>query len=184
MSASVEPSQADDDHVVLGKLTSPYGVKGWLKVYSYTSPMEGILDYDAWVLRRNGRLVRHRLVQGRRHGKGLVARLEGVEYRDQAEALAGAEVLLPKAELPELDGEDDYYWYQLEGLRVVTRDGVTLGHVDYLFETGANDVLVVKGRDDAAIDDRERLLPYLPGEVVQDVDLEAGVMTVDWDPAF
>ncbi|WP_016856356.1 ribosome maturation factor RimM [Halomonas smyrnensis] len=183
MSAVVEPTPANE-HVVLGKLTSPYGVKGWLRVYSYTSPMEGILDYDEWVLRHQGRLVRYRLVQGRPQGKGLVARLEGVDGRDQAEALAGAEVLLPTAELPELDGDDDFYWYQLEGLRVVTRDGVRLGRVDYLFETGANDVMVVKGRDGDAIDDRERLLPFLPDEVVQKVDLEAGVMTVDWDPDF
>ncbi|MBB3142746.1 ribosome maturation factor RimM [Halomonas organivorans] len=183
MSAGVERSPADE-HVVLGKLTSPYGVKGWLKVYSYTSPMEGILEYDEWVLRHEGRLERFRLSQGRPQGKGLVARLEGVDGREQAEALAGAEVLLPTAELPELDGDDDFYWYQLEGLRVVTREGVTLGQVDYLFETGANDVLVVKGRGEDAVDDRERLLPFLPDEVVLEVDLEAGVMTVDWDPDF
>ncbi|MDN3555381.1 ribosome maturation factor RimM [Halomonas maura] len=183
MSASAERGPADD-HVVLGKLTSPYGVKGWLKVYSYTSPMEGILDYEAWVLRHQGRLVRYRLSQGRPHGKGLVARLEGVDGREQAEALAGAEILLPKAELPELDGDDEFYWHQLEGLKVVTDGGVPLGRISYLFETGANDVMVVKGRDGDAVDSRERLLPYLPGEVVRDVDLEAGVMTVDWDPEF
>ncbi|WP_136249303.1 ribosome maturation factor RimM [Halomonas borealis] len=183
MNAGAEPSQANE-HVVLGKLTSPYGVKGWLRVYSYTSPMEGILEYDEWVLRHQGRLERCRLVQGRPQGKGLVVRLEGVDGRDRAEALAGAEVLLPTAELPELDGDDEFYWYQLEGLRVVTREGVTLGRVDYLFETGANDVMVVKGHDDDAIDDRERLLPFLPDDVVQVVDLEAGVMTVDWDPDF
>ncbi|MBB3191196.1 ribosome maturation factor RimM [Halomonas cerina] len=183
MSANTERHPADD-HVVLGKLTSPYGVKGWLKVYSYTSPMEGILDYDEWVLRHQGGLVRYRLAQGRPHGKGLVARLEGVDGREPAEALVGAEILLPKAELPELDGDDEFYWYQLEGLKVVTLEGETLGRVDYLFETGANDVMVVKGRSEDAIDDRERLLPFLPGEVVRDVDLEAGVMTVDWDPEF
>lgn len=176
--------QHNDEHVVLGKLTSPYGVKGWLKVYSYTSPMEGILDYAEWVLCHQGRLERRRLVQGRRHGKGLVALVEGIEDRNAAEALAGAEILLPKAELPELGG-DDVYWHQLEGLRVITRDGVVLGRVDYLFETGANDVLVVKGGlDEASLDDRERLLPYLPGEVIVDLDLAAGVMTVDWDPEF
>lgn len=183
MSAGMEHGSADA-HVVLGKLTSPYGVKGWLRVYSYTSPMEGILDYPEWVLRHRGRLVRYRLAQGRLHGKGLVARLQGVEGRDAAEALAGAEILLPKAELPALDGDDEFYWHQLEGLKVVTVEGVVLGCIDYLFETGANDVMVVKGRDDEAIDDRERLLPYLPGEVVKTVDLEAGVMTVDWDPEF
>jgi 16S rRNA processing protein RimM len=172
-------TQPRDDHVVLGKLTSPYGVKGWLKVYSYTSPMDGILDYGDWVLKQDGRLVCHPLAQGRRQGKGLVAQLVGVDSREAAEALSGAEILLPKAELPELSG-NDYYWYQLEGLAVITREGVALGRIDHLFETGANDVMVVKG----GIDGRERLLPFLPDDVILNVDLDAGVMTVDWDPEF
>ena len=177
-------AQPADDHVVLGKLTSPHGVKGWLKVYSYTSPMEGILDYASWVLRRSAALSRVNVVQGRRQGKGLVVTLEGIDSREAAEALAGAEILLPKAELPELTG-DDFYWHELEGLRVVTRAGVVLGRIDYLFETGANDVMVIKGGLDAnAVDDRERLLPFLPEEVILEVDLEGGVMTVDWDPDF
>lgn len=185
MSGAHGPSGDDvpDDHVVLGKLTSPYGVKGWLRVYSYTDPMEGILDYDAWVLSHAGRLLSVRLAQGRVHGKGLVARLEGVEGREQAEALAGAHILMPKADLPEL-GADDYYWYQLKGLRVVTLDGAVLGRVDHLFDTGANDVLVVKGDEGDGSDGRERLLPYLFGDVVREVNLDDGVMSVDWDPEF
>lgn len=182
MSQTQKP--ASDDHVVLGKLTSPYGVKGWLKVYSYTSPMQGILDYDAWMLRHDGKLRSYRLAQGRPHGKGLVALLDGVEGREQAEALAGAEILLPKTALPELDDADDFYWHQLIGLKVVTLDGIVLGHVDNLFETGANDVLVVKGSPQQGDESRERLLPYLYGDVVREVDLDAGVMTVDWDPEF
>tara|TARA_B100000929_G_scaffold279567_1_gene256820 strand:+ start:646 stop:1215 length:570 start_codon:yes stop_codon:yes gene_type:complete len=170
-----------DDYVVLGKLTSPYGIKGWLKVYSYTSPMEGILDYAEWVVRHDGQISRHRLKQGRKQGQGLVAQLDGVDDRDRAESLAGADILLAKQDLPELDSEE-YYWHQLEGLRVVTLEGVSLGRLAYLFETGANDVMVVKGGD--APDDRERLLPYLPDDVVKRVDLEAGEMLVDWDPEF
>ncbi len=166
-------------HVVLGKLTSSYGVKGWLKVYSYTSPMEGILDYPEWWVRLDGRVTKYRLTQGRRHGKGLVANLDGVNDRDAAERLAGAEILLPKSALPELPA-DEYYWYQLEGLEVVTAEGEALGRVASLFETGANDVMVVRG----AADGKERLLPFLPDEVILDVDLDAGRMTVAWDPDF
>ena len=171
-----------DEYVVLGKLTSPYGVKGWFKVYSYTSPMEGILDYADWVIEQRGVRMTHRLAQGRRQGKGLVASLEGVNSREEAERLAGAEILLPKQALPELE-TGDYYWYQLEGLRVVTLAGIDLGRVDYLFETGANDVLVVKS-DAQSVDDRERLLPFLPDEVIRDADLVTGTLTVDWDPEF
>lgn len=179
----IAPRGADtDDYVVLGKLTGPYGVKGWLKVYSYTSPMEGILEYAQWVIQQRGERVVRRLTQGRRQGKGLVASLEGVDSRERAEQLAGAEILLPKQALPALEA-GDYYWYQLEGLRVTTLGGVDLGHVNYLFETGANDVLVVQG-DAHSVDDRERLLPFLPDEVIRDTDLAAGTLTVDWDPDF
>lgn len=173
--------QSADDYVVLGKLTSPYGIKGWMKVYSYTSPMEGILDYAEWVLRRDGEVSHHRLKQGRRQGRGLVACLQGIDDRSQAEAMAGAEILLPKEALPQLDS-GEYYWHQLEGLKVITLEGVCLGHLAYLFETGANDVMVVKG--EGAPDDRERLLPFLPDDVVKHVDLDAGEMLVDWDPDF
>jgi 16S rRNA processing protein RimM len=180
--SSAPQAGQSDEYVVLGKLTSPYGVKGWFKVYSYTSPMEGILDYAEWVIEQRGTRTTRRLAQGRRQGKGLVACLEGIDSREQAEQLAGAEILLPKQTLPELE-VGDYYWYQLEGLRVVTLQGVDLGRVDYLFETGANDVLVVKG-DAQSIDDRERLLPFLPDEVIRDTDLATGTLTVDWDPEF
>lgn len=171
-----------DRYVVMGKLTSPYGVKGWLKVYSYTSPMDGILDYPEWQLRLDGKTAMRQVVQGRRQGKGLVVSLEGVASREAAELWAGAEILLPKDALPALEA-GEYYWHQLEGLRVVTREGVDLGRVSYLFETGANDVLVVRG-DAEAVDDKERLLPFLPGQVVHEVDLDAVRMTVDWDPDF
>lgn len=181
--AMTAPQGSDrDDYVVLGKLTSPHGVKGWFKVYSYTSPMEGILDYAEWVLQQRGERTTRRLTQGRRQGKGLVASLDGVNSREQAEQLAGAEILLPKQALPALEA-GDYYWFQLEGLRVMTLDGVDLGHVNYLFETGANDVLVVQG-DERSVDDRERLLPFLPEQVVRDTDLAAATLTVDWDPEF
>ncbi|MCC5882900.1 MAG: ribosome maturation factor RimM [Halomonas sp.] len=189
MSEQVERSERDvhrDDHVVLGKLTSPYGVKGWIKIYSHTSPMEGILEYPEWVLRQGAGQRRVRLIQGRRQGKGLVALLESIDSREAAEQMAGAEILLPKTDLPELAG-DEYYWHQLEGLTVVTREGAVLGRVGYLFETGANDVLVVRGDPEGtppSIDDRERLLPFLPDDVIIEVDLAGGSMTVDWDPEF
>ncbi|WP_456268226.1 ribosome maturation factor RimM [Kushneria sp. AK178] len=170
-------TQSPEQYVVMGKLTSPYGVKGWLRVYSWTSPMEGILDYETWLVEQNGQRTPMTLRNGQRHGKGLIVRLDGVDSREAAERVAGATVLLKAAELPSLS-EDEYYWYQLEGLAVQTGDGVALGRVEYLFETGANDVLVVRGED------RERLIPFLPDDVIQKVDLQGGIMTVDWDPDF
>ena len=162
--------------LVMGRITGIFGVRGWVKVWSYTEPREQLLNYPLWRLRLGRKLQALKLVEGKLQGKNLVVRLEGFEDRDQARALMEAEILVPRNELPDLP-EDEFYWTDLEGLQVVTLEGRDLGRLDHLLETGANDVLVVKG-------ERERLIPYLPGEVVQEVDLEQGVIRVDWDPEF
>lgn len=170
------------EETVLGRLTAVFGVRGWLKVHSYTDPIENILDYKHWVLRHNGRREPVAVVDSKRHGKGLIVLLKGVDDRDQAQRYCGADIAVDSAELPELP-EGEYYWHQLEGLEVVTDSGVKLGVVDHLIETGANDVLVVRSSD-TSVDDRERLIPYLPDQVVTDIDVSAGRMTVAWDPEF
>ncbi len=167
---------------MIGQITSVFGVKGWLKVYSYTDPREGILNYRDWTLVLDGKRIAAKLIDGRRQGQGIVVRLKGIEDRDVARSYCGADIKVPTSELPELpDGE--YYWHQLEGLKVVTASGECLGRVDHLIETGSNDVLVVRATDDS-IDQKERLIPYLPEQVVREVRLSESLMTVDWDPEF
>lgn len=160
--------------VVMGRVSGVFGVKGWLRIFSFTSPRTNILNYSSWYLKREGRWRKHALVAGRKHGKGIVAAIEGCDDREQAERLIGAEIAIARAQLPPT-APDEYYWTDLEGLRVETIDGRYLGRVDYLFETGANDVMVVR-------DESERLIPYVWGKVVCSVDLEAGLMKVAWDP--
>ena len=172
----------NSQETVIGQITSVFGVKGWLKVYSYTEPKEGILDYRDWTLVLNGKRIPAKLVDGRRQGQGIVVRLKGINDRDLARTYCGAEVRVSTAELPELP-EGEFYWFQLEGLDVYTVDDECLGKVHHLMETGSNDVLVVQATA-GSIDQRERLIPYLPGEVVQNVDLDSKRMVVDWDPEF
>lgn len=167
---------------MIGQITSVFGIKGWLKVYSYTDPREGILDYRLWTLVLDGKRVPTEVVEGRRQGQGIVVRLKGIDDREQARSYAGAEVRVPLAELPAL-AQGEYYWYQLEGLQVFTVQDECLGYVHHMMETGANDVLVVVANE-ASIDQRERLIPYLPDQVVTEVNLSAGRLTVDWDPEF
>ena len=167
---------------VIGQVTSVFGVKGWLKVYSFTDPREGILNYRDWTLLQNGNRVSVRLEEGRRQGQVIVVRLKGVDDRDQARGLCGANITVATTELPPLP-EGEFYWHQLEGLMVFTVDGDCLGRVDHLIETGSNDVLVVRSCD-RSIDQRERLIPYLPEQVVTRVSLAEAAMTVDWDPEF
>ena len=151
-------------------------MRGWVRVYSHTRPRENILRYSPWYVKRAGEWRPMPLAGGRRHGKGVVARLEGCVDRDQARLLIGADIGLRREQLPELP-EGEFYWADLEGLAVEDLKGRPLGRVDHLLETGANDVLVVRG-------ERERLIPFVYGQVVLDVDLRAGRIRVDWDPDF
>lgn len=167
--------------VVLGKIVSVHGIRGAVKVYSFTDPIDNILDYKSWILRREDEQITAKLQTGRMQGKVLVAELANVADRDQARELVDFEICVYRDELPEL-ASDEYYWYQLQGLKVITQQGQLLGRVDHLLETGANDVLVVKPCTDS-IDDRERLLPYVD-QCVLTIDLAAGELQVDWDAEF
>lgn len=167
---------------VIGRITSVFGVKGWLKVFSFTDPIEGILDYTDWVLDLDGKRIPIELEEGRRQGRAIVVRLKGINGRELARTYCGAEVRVPTAELPVLP-EGEFYWLQLQGLDVFTVEGECFGRVDHLIETGSNDVLVVHATT-GSIDQRERLIPYLPDTVVRKVDLAERKMIVDWDPEF
>lgn len=145
-----------------------------MRVVSETEPREAILDYTPWLLGAEAR--RWTLQEGRRHGKGLVVHLQGCEDRDQAASLVGQAIAVRRDQLPP-PGPDELYWVDLEGLSVMTTAGVDLGVIDHLFSTGVNDVMVVRG-------DRERLIPFVWGDVVKDVDLEQARMLVDWDASF
>lgn len=158
--------------VTVARIVGVFGVAGWVKIFSYTRPRENVLTYSPWYLQRGGRWEAVGLLEGRLQGKGVVARLQGVEDRDQAQALIDTDVAVRREQLPP-SGENEFYWVDLLGLRVVNRDGVELGVVKQMMETGANDVLVVEG-------DRERLIPLVPKVYVLAVDLEAGRIDVDW----
>lgn len=164
------------DWVELGDIVGVHGVRGEVKIRSWTRPRENIFNYPQWrlVSAAGDRTVT--LIKGHAQGRGLVAQLEGVTDRDQAADLRGVKILILRDELPPL-APDEYYWADLEGLQVQTVSGEDLGTVTGLMETGANDVLVVQG-------DRERLIPYVPGLYVKQVDVAAGQLIVDWDAAF
>lgn len=173
--------EAAGELLVIGKIFSVHGVRGEVKVYSFTDPIDNLLGYRDWTLRRDGEIRQVRLVSGRAQNKVLVAKLKGLDDRDEARALAGFEICIPLDSLPALpDGE--YYWHQLVGLKVIDTRGQLFGRIDHLLETGANDVIVVKPCA-GSLDDRERLLPYTE-QCVQVIDLAAGEMRVDWDADF
>lgn len=168
--------------VLLGRIHGAFGVRGELKLESFTDPVRGILRYQPWIL-RDARGGERELsgARGRETAKGLVATLPGIEDRDAADALRGTEVWVPRSALPP-PAAGEYYWVDLEGLRVVNLEGVDFGTVSHLFATGANDVLVAQGSEPGNA--RERMIPFLQPDVVRSVDFDAGVVTVDWDADF
>lgn len=170
-----------EEMIVLGKIVSVHGIRGEVKVYSFTDPLDNLLDYRRWTLKRGNEVRQAELVQGRVQGNVLVAKLKGLDDREIARTFADFEILVPRSELPVLD-DGEFYWSQLEGLKVIDQNGQLFGILDHMLETGANDVMVVKPCA-GSLDDRERLLPYTD-QCVQAVDLEAGEIRVDWDADF
>jgi 16S rRNA processing protein RimM len=160
--------------VTLGRVSGVFGVKGWLKVQSYTEPRDNIVRLAEWTLRMNGADRQLTVEDGQSHGGSVVAKLRGVDDRERAREWVGAEIVVERSQLPEARA-DEFYWTDLEGLEVRTVAGLTLGRVKSLLATGANDVLVVSGA-------HERLIPFVLGAVVQQVDLAAGLIVVDWSP--
>ncbi|HIG65080.1 MAG TPA: ribosome maturation factor RimM [Methyloprofundus sp.] len=165
-----------EDIVSVGKVSGIFGVKGWIKVYSYTEIRENILTYSPWILRKGKESKLVEVIDGRRHGKTVVAYLQGLDDRDKAAELNGWEILIHADQLPKAR-VNEYYWADLVGLRVKSIDGTDFGTVEQMLETGANDVVVVAG-------ERERLIPFLQGQTIVNIDLTAGEMLVDWDADF
>lgn len=174
-------SQNADRRVLLGKVGAPHGVRGWVKIHSSTQPLDSILDYRTWQLGRGEHWNQFQVVQAQPQGKALIAQLADehgnvLSDRDQAEMLKNLDIGVWRSEMPPLP-KGEYYWADLIGLEVVTEAGESFGKVDSLMETGANNVLVIKG-------EQEILVPFVLDHVVKKVDLKKAVITVDWDPDY
>jgi 16S rRNA processing protein RimM len=160
--------------ILVGRIVGLFGVDGWIKLESFTEPRAHIFKYRPWLVKHAQGELEIDKVQGREQGKGIVATVPGFEDRDSAASLIGAEIWIRRTSLPKAK-RGEYYWADLEGIEVCTKDGIDLGRVSHLFSTGANDVIVVRG-------ERERLIPFVKDVV--EVDMSSKRITVDWDPEF
>lgn len=163
------------DLVVMGRVAGAYGVKGWIRLQVFTERVDGLLDYPRWWLHGERGWEPADVEAGAAHGRALLAKLRGCDDREDAAARRGCEVAVPRAELPPA-AEGEYYWSDLEGMQVGNLRGEALGVVAGLLETGANQVLVVRG-------ERERLIPFV-GPVVKSVDVARGELLVDWEADY
>lgn len=169
--------------VTLGKVGAVYGIKGWLKIHSFTDDQEAILDYFPWSLKLGNKIQSVDITDWRKHNNGLVVKVAGIDDRDVAQKLVGSEIFVSEEALSDLpDGE--FYWRDLIGMAVVTDKGYDLGRVSDIMETGANDVLVVKANLKDGFGKKERLIPYLMDQVILSISAEDKQICVDWDPGF
>jgi 16S rRNA processing protein RimM len=158
--------------VIVGQIRGLYGVRGWVKVYSFTDPITNLINYSPWFVNQKILVVS----QAKAHGKGIIAQFESINDRDEAASLLGAEIAIDREQLP-TTAIDEFYWHDLIGLTVINHEGITLGKVDSLIATGANDVLVVSG-------ECERLIPFVINHVILEVNLVQALMRVNWDADF
>jgi len=162
--------------VTLGRISGLFGVKGWVKVHSYTNPRDNVVSYGTWTVKLRAGERRFEVETGHAQGAGVVAKLRGLDDREQARQLIGAEIVVERSELPEC-APGEYYWTDLEGLEVRTLEGELLGTVDHLIATAGHDMMVLAGTP-------QRLIPFVHGRVIREVDLEAGRIVADWPLDF
>lgn len=168
-------SEDNSKYIVVGKIGATYGIAGWLKIHTYTEFGANILNYAPWYLSIADQQSYDEITieAGKPHGNSFIAKLHGIDTPEAARLYTGKTISIKRSQLPDLK-QGEYYWSDLVGLTVINTRGETLGTVSYLIETGANDVLVIKG-------DKEHAIPYLPGSVVLSVDLAKKEIIVDWE---
>ena len=171
------------EKVVVGKLGASYGIRGWLKVFSFTENAENIFDYSPWFIKVRGEWQMFQVEDWKRHSQGYIGKLVGLDLREDAQALTNAEIAINADALPALSN-DEFYWRELYGMSVFTTKGYGLGKVTDILETGSNDVLVVAANPKDAFGQKERLIPFLDEQVIKLIDRSAQRIEVDWDPGF
>ena len=167
--------QENNKKLLIGKINGFFGLQGWVKVFSYTNPRTNILNYSPWSIKVDGNFQSIDITSGREQSKTIVAHIKGIDNREDSQKFIGQDIYINKEQLPELT-QGEYYWHELIGFDVINKDEEQLGTVDYFVETGANDVLVVKGK-------KEYWIPYIEPFLVS-IDSKNNKILVDWDKDF
>lgn len=171
-----KPLAEDNIYVVVGQLGKTHGVHGWLKVYSFTDPVDNLLNYSPWCIKQGAEWQELPITDVRINGDSILTHIEGYDAPETARIFTGTEIGVLRSQLPTLPA-GEFFWCDLVGMHVITTTGITLGTVERLFQTGANDVLVVQGS-------REYLIPFIKGHFVTDIQANSRQIIVDWDPEF
>ena len=164
----------DDKKIYLGKITGVHGIKGWLKIQSFSSPPANILNYPSWIINNKGEEDYYSIEQGRKQNNKIVVKLEKIDDRNTAESLINSKIQILRSDLPKLSNEN-YYWSDLVGLSVLNSEEKVIGKIESLIETGANDVMVINTAKDERV-----LVPFVMHEIIKEVNVELNYIKIDW----
>ncbi|MDT9587616.1 MAG: ribosome maturation factor RimM [Candidatus Arsenophonus melophagi] len=169
--------------IVLGKIGAAYGILGWLRIFSFTEETKDIFSYQPWFIQRSDQWQQLELEDWKSHNKNFIFKIKNIDNRNTANSINNFEIIIDSTQLTALEG-NEYYWKDLIGCHVLTTKGYSLGYVQYLIETGSNDVLVIKANQQDGFGIKDRLVPFLDKQVIKTVDLNAKIIKVEWDPSF
>ena len=164
----------DDKKIYLGRITGVHGIKGWLKIQSFSSPPENILNYPIWIINHQGEEDFYSIERGRKHHNKIIVKLEKIDDRTTAESLINSKILILRSDLPKLSNEN-YYWSDLVGLSVLSSEEEVIGKIESLIATGANDVMVINTSKDERV-----LVPFVMHEIIKEVNVELNYIKIDW----
>ena len=164
----------NDKKILLGKITGVHGIKGWLKIQSFSSPPENILEYPSWIINNHGEEDSYSIERGRKHHNKIIVKLEKIDDRTIAESLINSKIQILRSDLPKLPNEN-YYWSDLVGLSVLNSEEKVIGKIESLIETGANDVMVINNAKDERV-----LVPFVMHEIIKEVNVKLKYIKIDW----
>lgn len=165
-------------YVVVGRLGRPYGLKGWQHLQTFTQPPENIFEYKGWYVLHKKLWQPVKLAEYKLHGSTWIIHLEGINTKEEAALYSNFSIAVLRNELPRLE-EGEYYWSDLEGLSVFTKEGLSLGKIEYLYENTGQDIMAVKSALPGQ-QSKERHIPFIWEETVLEVDIIENKVIVDW----
>lgn len=165
----------NDKTINIGKVIGLHGVKGWLKILSFSSPPENIFNYKSLIISNKYINQIFHIEDSRKQGKKILIKLDNIDDRTSAESLKESDIYIQRSDLPQLS-EDTYYWEDLLGFNVFNQNNIKIGNVDSFIETGSNDVLIVKTTKNKNI-----LIPFIMNKSIKVVNTESHYITVDWE---
>lgn len=161
--------------IIIGSFGKTFGVRGWIKINSFTSPKRNIIDFKPWLIQKNNSWEEICIESSKEHSNNIIVKLSNCNSPEEAQNFTNAKIAIWQKQLPKLQ-TNEYYWIDIIGLKVINLQEVVLGVVQDLMATGANDVLIVTG-------DRKRLIPYI-SNIILSVDLAKKIIQVDWERDF